>query len=320
MKRKIAFITGITGQDGSYLAELLLQKDYKVYGLIRRSSTIITKNIDHIINNVDLIYGDLSSKLDHELVLINPDEIYNLGSMSHVRISFDVPEYTLDINACGVLRLLECVRHHIPNTKFYHASSSEMFGMAKPPQNELSPFLPCSPYGVAKLAAYWLVRTYRDAYHLFVSNGICFNHESPRRGENFVTKKIVRAAVRIKLYKQDELILGNLDAKRDWGFAGDYVKAMYMILQHNKPDDFVIATGENYSVYEFMKKVFTRLDMDYAQYVDWNLERYLRPKEVPELCGDATKIRTELGWKPEVNVDQLIDMMIKSAMEEECRN
>jgi len=320
MKRKIALITGITGQDGSYLAELLLKQDYKVYGLIRRSSTLITKNIDHIINDVDLVYGDLSSSLDHILIQIKPDEIYNLGSMSHVRISFDMPVYTLDINAGGVLRLLECLRYNLPNTKLYHASSSEMFGMAKPPQNELSSFLPCSPYGVAKLAAYWLVRTYRDAYHIFASNGICFNHESPRRGENFVTKKIVRAAVRIRLYKQDELVLGNLTARRDWGFAGDYVRAMYMILQHSRPDDFVIATGENYSVHDFMKKVFTKLDMDYAQYVDWNLDRYLRPKEVPELCGDATKIRTELGWKPEVSIDQLIDMMIKSAMEEECRN
>lgn len=317
MTTKTALITGITGQDGSYLAELLLEKGYKVCGIVRRNSNINTARIDHIINDIELVYGDLTENVDHVIKLINPDEIYNLASMSHVRISFDIPEYTLMTNAIGPLKILEYIRCH-KNIKLYHASSSEMFGTAVPPQNEWTPFKPCSPYGIAKLAAYWLIRTYREAYNIFASNGICFNHESPRRGENFVTKKIIRGAVRIKLEKQKTLILGNLGAMRDWGYAGDYVKAMYMILQYLTPDDFVIATGHSCSIFDFMTKVFSKLDLDYLQYVTFD-NKYIRPKEVPDLCGDSRKIRNILKWEPTVNLDELINMMIEKVMIEECK-
>jgi len=317
MSTKKVLITGITGQDGSYLADLLLEKGYEVHGIIRRSSTLITRNIDHIIKDIELHYGDLSTGIEQIILSVKPDEIYNLGSMSHVRISFDIPDYTFNVNASGVLKILECLRQNHLDTKFYQASSSEMFGMSPPPQNENTIFNPCSPYGIAKLAGYWITKTYRESYGIFASNGICFNHESPRRGENFVTKKIIRAAVKIKLKKQKILTLGNLDAKRDWGFAGDYVKAMYLILQHTVPDDFVIATEESFTVLQFLDLVFKKLDLDYQQFVQFD-NRYKRPKEVPSLMGDASKIRKVLNWEPETDINQLIDLMIEQIMREEC--
>jgi len=320
---KKAFITGITGQDGSYLAEFLLDKGYAVHGLIRRSSTFNTDRIDHLYRDfhdpqarVYLHYGDLSvsGQLTDLLHDIQPDEIYHLGAQSHVRVSFDMPEYTGDVTGLGTLRLLEAIRRTGVKARFYQASSSEMFGAAPPPQSELTPFQPQSPYAAAKVYAYYVVRNYRDAYGLFACNGILFNHESPRRGETFVTRKITRAATRIKLGLQDRLYLGNLDAKRDWGFAGDYVEAMWLILQQNRPDDFVIATGETHSVREFAERVFQKLDLDYQQYVVID-PRYFRPTEVDVLLGDSSKAKTVLGWKPRVGFDQLIDMMIAADME-----
>jgi GDPmannose 4,6-dehydratase len=320
---KKAFITGITGQDGSYLAEFLLDKGYAVHGLIRRSSTFNTDRIDHLYRDfhdpqarVYLHYGDLSvsGQLTDLLHDIQPDEIYHLGAQSHVRVSFDMPEYTGDVTGLGTLRLLEAIRRTGVKARFYQASSSEMFGAAPPPQSELTPFQPQSPYAAAKVYAYYVVRNYRDAYGLFACNGILFNHESPRRGETFVTRKITRAAARIKLGLQDRLYLGNLDAKRDWGFAGDYVEAMWLILQQNRPDDFVIATGETHSVREFAERVFQKLDLDYQQYVVID-PRYFRPTEVDVLLGDSSKAKTVLGWKPRVGFDQLIDMMIAADME-----
>jgi len=320
---KKAFITGITGQDGSYLAEFLLDKGYAVHGLIRRSSTFNTDRIDHLYRDfhdpqarVYLHYGDLSvsGQLTDLLHDIQPDEIYHLGAQSHVRVSFDMPEYTGDVTGLGTLRLLEAIRRIGVKARFYQASSSEMFGAAPPPQSELTPFQPQSPYAAAKVYAYYVVRNYRDAYGLFACNGILFNHESPRRGETFVTRKITRAAARIKLGLQDRLYLGNLDAKRDWGFAGDYVEAMWLILQQNRPDDFVIATGETHSVREFAERVFQKLDLDYQQYVVID-PRYFRPTEVDVLLGDSSKAKTVLGWKPRVGFDQLIDMMIAADME-----
>jgi len=320
---KKAFITGITGQDGSYLAEFLLCKGYEIHGLIRRASTFNTDRIDHLYRDfhdpearVYLHYGDLSvsGQLTDLLQEIRPDEIYHLGAQSHVRVSFDMPEYTGDITGLGTLRLLEAIRKTRIQARFYQASSSEMFGAAPPPQSESTPFQPQSPYAAAKVYAYYIVRNYRNAYNLFAANGILFNHESPRRGETFVTRKITRAATRIKLGLQQKLFLGNLEAKRDWGFAGDYVEAMWRMLQQEKPDDYVIATGETHSVREFAEKVFEKLDLDYQKYVAVDA-RYFRPTEVDVLLGDAGRARKALNWAPKVSFDQLIDMMIAADLE-----
>ena len=320
---KKALITGITGQDGSYLAELLLSKDYEVHGLIRRASTFNTDRIDHLYRDVHdpdakifLYYGDLSvsGQLTDLLHDIKPEEIYHLGAQSHVRVSFDMPEYTGDVTGLGTIRLLEAIRKSGIKTKFYQASSSEMFGAVSPPQSETTPFQPQSPYAAAKVYAYFVAKNYRQAYNIFASNGILFNHESPRRGETFVTRKITRAATRIKLGLQKKLYLGNLDAKRDWGFAGDYVEAMWLMLQQEKPDDYVIATGETHSVREFAEKVFEKLDLDYKKYVDID-HKYFRPSEVDVLLGDASRARKALGWVPKVRFEQLIDMMIEGDME-----
>jgi GDPmannose 4,6-dehydratase len=321
---KKALITGITGQDGSYLAELLLDKGYTVHGLIRRASTFNTDRIDHLYRDfhdpearVYLHYGDLSvsGQLTDLLHDIKPDEVYHLGAQSHVRVSFDMPEYTGDITGLGTLRLLEAIRKTGIKTRFYQASSSEMFGAAPPPQHELTPFQPQSPYAAAKVYAHHVVRNYRDAYKLFACNGILFNHESPRRGETFVTRKVTRAATRIKLGLQDKLYLGNLEAKRDWGFAGDYVEAMWLMLQQERPDDFVIATGETHSVREFVEKVFDKLGLDYQKHVVID-PRYFRPTEVDVLLGDSTKAKKTLGWNPKVSFEQLIDMMVAADMEQ----
>lgn len=318
-----ALITGITGQDGSYLAELLLSKGYEVHGLIRRSSTFNTDRIDHIYQDphipgvkLQLHYGDLSvsGQMADLIYNIQPDEIFHLGAQSHVRVSFDMPEYTGDVTGLGTVRLLEAIRKTGVKTKFYQASSSEMFGSAPAPQNEQTHFEPRSPYAAAKVYAYWLVKNYREGYYLFASNGILFNHESPRRGETFVTRKITRAATRIKLGLQDKLYLGNLEAKRDWGYAGDFVESMWQILQQDEPDDFVIATGENHSVREFAEKVFQKLDLDYKEYVEVD-QRYFRPTEVDVLLGDSTKARKKLTWQPKVSFYQLIDMMIEADLE-----
>ena len=320
---KKALITGITGQDGSYLAELLIGKGYEVHGLIRRASTFNTDRIDHLYRDAHdpeaklfLHYGDLSvsGQLTDLLHDIRPDEIYNLGAQSHVRVSFDMPEYTGDITGIGTLRLLEAIRKTGINTRFYQASSSEMFGAAPPPQSEATPFQPQSPYAAAKVYAYYIVRNYRDAYKIFASNGILFNHESPRRGETFVTRKITRAAARIKMGLQDKLFLGNLEAKRDWGFAGDYVEAMWLMLQQEGPDDFVIATGETHSVREFVEKVFSSLDLDWQKYVAID-PRYFRPTEVDVLLGDPSKAVTALGWKPKVGFEELIRLMVDADMD-----
>jgi len=320
---KKAFITGITGQDGSYLTELLLDEGYEVHGLIRRSSTFNTDRIEHLYRDVHdpdarmyLHYGDLSTSgpLVDLLYDVCPDEIYNLGAQSHVRVSFDMPEYTGDVSGLGTLRLLEAIRKTGIAAKFYQASSSEMFGAAPPPQNEETPFEPRSPYAAAKVYSYHVTTNYRDGYGIFASNGILFNHESPRRGETFVTRKITRAAARIKMGLQDKLYLGNLNAKRDWGYAGDYVKAMWLMLQQDEADDFVIATGETHSVREFVEGVFERLDLDYNRHVEID-PRYFRPTEVDVLLGDASKARKALNWEPAVTFQELIDMMVKADME-----
>jgi GDPmannose 4,6-dehydratase len=320
---KKALITGITGQDGSYLAELLLSKGYEVHGLIRRASTFNTDRIDHLYRDthdpdakIFLYYGDLSvsGQLTDLLHDIAPEEIYHLGAQSHVRVSFDMPEYTGDVTGLGTIRLLEAIRKTGIKTKFYQASSSEMFGAALPPQSESTPFEPQSPYAAAKVYAYYVAKNYRQAYSIFASNGILFNHESPRRGETFVTRKITRAATRIKLGLQKKLYLGNLEAKRDWGFAGDYVEAMWLMLQQEKPDDYVIATGETHSVREFAEKVFEKLDLEYKKYVDVD-RKYFRPSEVDVLLGDASRARKALGWSPKVGFEQLIDMMVEADME-----
>jgi len=319
---KKALITGITGQDGSYLAELLLDKGYEVHGLRRRSSSFNTDRIDHLFKDFHdpearlfLHYGDLSvsGQLTDLLHSIQPDEVYNLGAQSHVKISFELPEYTGDITGLGTLRLLEAIRNLGINTKFYQASSSELFGSSPPPQNEHTQFSPRSPYAAAKAYAYYICKNYRDSYKMFICNGILFNHESPRRGEIFVTRKITRAATRIKLGLQDKLYLGNLDAKRDWGYAGDYVEAMWLMLQQDKPDDYVVATGETHSVKEFVERVFDKLGLDYKKYVEVD-SRYFRPSEVDILLGDSTKARKTLGWNPRVNFDQLINMMVSADM------
>lgn len=317
---KKALITGITGQDGSYLAELLLEKGYEVHGIIRRSSTFNTSRIDHLValhlnNSLKLHYGDLadSSRLARLLHEIQPDEIYNLGAQSHVRVSFDIPEYTGDIVGLGALRLLEAIRESGlgKTVRYYQASSSEMFGKVQEiPQKETTPFHPRSPYGCAKLYAHWLTVNFRESYNLHASNGILFNHESPRRGETFVTRKITKAAARIAVGLQKELYLGNLDAKRDWGHAQDYVKAMWLMLQQDKPDDYIIATGETHSVREFCEEAFGALGLDWQTYVKHD-NRYERPAEVDLLIGDATKAKTQLNWQPSYNFKELVKCMVK---------
>jgi GDPmannose 4,6-dehydratase len=323
-ERPRALITGITGQDGSYLAELLLDKGYDVYGMIRRSSSFNTGRIDHLYQDphegdvrLRLLYGDLNdaSSLNQILRRIRPDEVYNLGAQSHVRVSFDVPEYTAEVVALGAVRLLEAIREEGIECRYYQASSSELFGkVVETPQNETTPFHPRSPYAVAKAYAYHITRNYREAYGMFACNGILFNHESPRRGETFVTRKITRAATRIKLGLQDKLYLGNLDARRDWGFAGDYVDAMWRMLQADEPDDFVVATGETHSVREFLEATFGMLDLDWNAHVEID-PRYLRPAEVDLLLGDASKARDELGWTPSVGFDALVRMMVDADLE-----
>jgi GDPmannose 4,6-dehydratase len=313
-----ALLTGITGQDGSYLAELLLSKGYEVYGIQRRTSTITSQRVDHLDIGANTFYGDLAdtNSIIKLLVKIEPDEIYNLGSMSHVRVSFDIPEYTAQVTGLAPTRILEALQTLGMKSKFYQASSSEMFGISPPPQNENTPMLPQSPYGCAKLYAYHMTKAYRAGYGMFACNGILFNHESERRGETFVTKKIVRAAVRIKLGKQKNVKLGNLDAMRDWGHAKDYMEAVYLIMQHDKPDDWVVATGEHYSVRQFAEEVFNQLGLNcYGCIVNDN--QYKRPNEVPDLLGNASKIKRELGWQPKVNFHQLVGMMVDCCMKEE---
>jgi GDPmannose 4,6-dehydratase len=317
---KKALITGITGQDGSYLTELLLGKGYEVYGVMRRASTFNTERLDHIYQDphesgkgMRLLYGDLNdaSSLNKILRDVQPDEIYNLGAQSHVRVSFDIPEYTAEVGALGALRLLEAIRETgLRETRFYQASSSELFGKVREvPQNEATPFYPRSPYGVAKLYAYWITVNYRESYGLFACNGILFNHESPRRGETFVTRKITRAAAAIKLGLQSKLYLGNLDAKRDWGHARDFVEAMWLMLQQDEPDDYVVATGETHSVREFLDESFGHLDLDWKEYVEID-PRYFRPAEVDLLIGDASKARRKLGWEPKITFKELASMMV----------
>jgi len=319
MKR--ALVTGITGQDGSYLSELLLDRGYEVWGVIRRSSTITTDRINHLLfpsEKVNLVYGDLSNGLDSAIYDLKPDVIFNLASMSHVRVSFDVPIYTMDVNATGPTRILEAIRRMglKDKTRFYQASSSEMFGDTPPLQNESSRMNPQSPYGVAKLAAYNMTRGYRSGYGIFASNGILFNHESERRGETFVTKKIVRAAVRISLGKQKGLVLGNLSARRDWGHSKDYMRAVIKIIEHSDPDDFVVATGEHYSIEDFLNKVFEKLNLDVGKYVKFDA-KYTRPSEVPDLRGDPEKIKRVLDWEPKITISSLLDRMIASVQQEE---
>lgn len=323
---KKALITGITGQDGSYLAELLLSKGYEVYGIIRRSSSFNTARIDSLYQDphapdvrLRLIYGDLNdaSSLNKIIRTIQPDEIYNLGAQSHVRVSFDIPEYTAEITGVGTVRLLEAIRESGLQPRFYQASSSEMFGKVQEiPQRETTPFYPRSPYGAAKLYAHWITVNYREAYNLFACSGILFNHESPRRGETFVTRKITKAAARIKLGLQQELYLGNLDAKRDWGYAGDYVEAMWLMLQQDEPDDYVIATGETHTVREFLDVAFGHLNLDWRQYVKID-PKYYRPTEVDLLIGDAGKARKQLKWEPRVRFKELATMMVNADLEVE---
>jgi GDPmannose 4,6-dehydratase len=317
-----ALVTGISGQDGSYLAELLLSKGYEVHGIVRRSSSFNTDRIDHLYRDpheqgVHLFthYGDLTdpvalTKLLYEL---QPDEIYHLGAQSHVRVSFDIPEYTFDVTGAGTLRLLEAIRESGVQTRFYQASSSEMYGSAPPPQSESTPFHPRSPYAVAKVAAYWAAVNYREAYGMYACNGILFNHESERRGETFVTRKITRAVARVKHGLQEKLYLGNLDAKRDWGYAPDHVEAMWMMLQADSPDDYVIATGETHSVREFLEHAFTHAGLDWEAHVEID-PRYFRPSEVDVLLGDATKARERLGWAPKVSFEELVTLMVDADM------
>jgi len=318
-EKKRALITGITGQDGSYLAEFLLKKNYKVYGLVRRSSSFNTDRIDHLYQDpheesvkLRLVYGDLNdaSSLNRIIKTIKPDEVYNLGAQSHVKVSFDIPEYTSEVTALGTIRLLEAIRDSGLKVKYYQASSSEMYGLAKEfPQNELTPFYPRSPYAVSKVYAYWMTVNYREAYRMFACNGILFNHESPRRGETFVTRKITMALARIKHGLQEKLYLGNLKAKRDWGFAGDYVEAMWLMLQQDEPDDYVIATGETYSVKDFLREAFGYAGLEWRKYVAID-SRYFRPTEVDCLLGDSSKARKKLKWKPKVRFKELVRMMV----------
>ncbi len=325
MKR--ALITGITGQDGSYLTEHLLSQGYEVHGVIRRSSTFTTDRIDHLYKDphkedarLFLHYGDLTDGPGLRRILedVHPDEVYNLGAQSHVRVSFDQPEYTVDVDGLGTLRILEAIRdvhgRDGDGLRFYQAGTSEMFGAAPAPQNEDTPFLPQSPYAAAKVMAYHLVRNYREAYGLFAVTGILFNHESERRGETFVTRKITRAATRIKLGLQEKLYLGNLDAIRDWGHAEDYVRAMHLMLQHDEPRDLVIATGEAYTVREFLTKTFSHLGLDWQDFVEFD-PRYLRPTEVEHLHGDASRARETLGWTPRIGIDALVARMVEHDLE-----
>jgi GDPmannose 4,6-dehydratase len=321
---KRALITGITGQDGSFLTELLLEKGYEVYGIIRRSSSFNTDRIDHLYQDphekgtrLRLLYGDLndSSSLNTILRQTSPDEIYNLGAQSHVRVSFDVPEYTGEVTGLGTVRILEAIREVGIRPKFYQASSSELFGkVVETPQTERTPFYPRSPYGCAKAYAYWITVNYRESYELFACNGILFNHESERRGETFVSRKITRAATRIKLGLQDKLYLGNLDARRDWGYARDYVEAMWLMMQAEEPDDYVIATGETHSIREFLDEAFGHLDLDWNKYVEID-PRYFRPTEVDLLLGDARKAREALDWEPKVGFKELVRLMVDSDLE-----
>jgi GDPmannose 4,6-dehydratase len=316
---KRALITGITGQDGSFLTELLLEKGYEVYGIIRRSSSFNTDRIDHLYQDphepdtrLRLVYGDLndSSSLNTLIRQIRPAEIYNLGAQSHVRVSFDVPEYTGEVTGIGTVRLLEAIREAGIQPKFYQASSSELYGkVVETPQTETTPFYPRSPYACAKAYAYWITVNYRESYGMFACNGILFNHESERRGETFVSRKITRAATRIKLGLQKKLYMGNLDARRDWGYARDYVEAMWLMMQAEEPDDYVIATGETHSVREFLEEAFGYLGLDWEQYVEID-PRYFRPAEVDLLLGDPTKARTVLGWEPKVSFKELVKIMV----------
>ncbi len=320
---KRALITGITGQDGAYLTELLLGKGYEVHGLVRRASLFNTDRIDHLYHDphlsgasLTLHYGDLTdgTGLRRVLETVDPDEVYNLGAQSHVKVSFEVPEYTADVVAVGTLRLLEVLRDHIANggkkLRYYQAGSSEMFGAAPPPQSERTPFYPRSPYAVSKVAAHWYAVNYREAYGLFICNGILFNHESPRRGETFLSRKVTRAVGRIKEGLQAKLFLGNLEAKRDWGFAGDYVEAMWLMLQQEMPDDYVVATGESHSVRELVETAFGELNLDWKNHVELD-SRYLRPTEVNALRGDPSKARERLGWAPRVGFKELVRTMVQ---------
>ena len=325
---KVALITGVTGQDGSYLAEFLLNKGYEVHGVVRRSSSFATGRIDHLHHGaaagkspLQLHYGDLGDGTGLRRIIeqVLPDEVYNLAAQSHVRISFDQPEYTADVVGLGTLRLLEAVRDHNQRhgrkIRFYQAGSSEMFGeVAEIPQRETTPFHPRSPYACAKCYAHWQTVNYREAYDLFACNGILFNHESPRRGENFVTRKITRSATRIKLGLQDKLTLGNLDARRDWGFAGDYVEAMWLMLQQDRPEDFVVSTGETHAVREFLDLTFARLGLDPARHVEFD-PRFMRPAEVDILIGDSGKAKRILGWEPKIRFRQLVEMMVDADLE-----
>jgi len=325
---KVALITGVTGQDGSYLAEFLLKKGYEVHGMVRRTSSFATGRIDHLRSGwgpdgkgLQLHYGDLGDGTGIRRIIeqVRPDEVYNLAAQSHVRISFDQPEYTADVVGLGALRILEALRDHNARhrraARFYQAGSSEMFGkVVETPQRETTPFHPRSPYACAKVYGHMQTQNYREAYGLFACNGILFNHESPRRGENFVTRKITRSATRIKVGLQDKVALGNLDARRDWGFAGDYVEAMWMMLQQDKPDDYVIATGEDHTVKEFLERVFDLLKLDWRKFVEID-KRYFRPAEVDRLIGDSAKARRILGWRPRVSFDGLVTMMVESDLE-----
>jgi len=323
---KKALITGITGQDGSYLAELLLDKGYEVHGIIRRSSSFNTERIDHLYQDshlddtkLYLHYGDLSdsSNISRILDKTAPDEIYNLGAQSHVRVSFDIPEYTGDVTGLGTLRLLDAIRDTQIKTKFYQASSSELYGKVQEiPQRETTPFYPRSPYAVAKLYSYWITVNYRESYDMYNCNGILFNHESPRRGETFVTRKITQALAKIVAGRQKKLYLGNLDSKRDWGYAKDYVEAMWLMLQQDEPDDFVIATGETYSVREFLEEAFNIVNLDWEKYVEID-SRYFRPAEVELLLGDPAKAKQKLNWTPKTSFKELVKIMVEADIKAE---
>jgi GDPmannose 4,6-dehydratase len=318
---KKAFITGITGQDGSYLAELLLEKGYEVHGLVRRSSSFNTWRIDHIRDHLILHYGDLvdQNSLVRTLEMVAPDEVYNLASQSHVKVSFEMPEYTGNVTALGVLRLLDALRELDLPARIYQAGSSEMYGLVQEtPQTERTPFHPRSPYGVSKVFGHWMAVNYREGYGMHISNGILFNHESPRRGENFVTRKITMGLAAIKKGKSKELRLGNLDARRDWGFAKDYTEAMWLMLQRDRPDDYVVATGENHSVREFLEEAFSCLGLDWREYVKVD-PKYFRPAEVDLLLGDPTKARKALGWKPRVGFKELVRLMVEADLEGQRR-
>ncbi len=322
---KKALITGITGQDGSYLAELLLEKGYEVYGIIRRSSTFNTSRIDHIYQDpheknprLKLIYGDLtdSSSVYSILSEVKPDEIYNLAAQSHVRVSFDIPEYTADVTALGAVRLLEAIHKLGLDTRYYQASSSEMYGKVQAvPQTEETPFYPRSPYAVAKLYAHWITKNFRESYGLYACSGILFNHESPRRGETFVTRKITKAVAQIKAGLQEKLYLGNLDAKRDWGYAKEYVEAMWLMLQQDEADDYVIATNETHTIREFLEEAFTHVGLNWGDYVEFD-ERYMRPAEVDLLIGDPVKAEKNLGWKPKTTFKELVQIMVDADIKE----